>query len=98
MIVAQLIAFDIPHVIACRARGLLPWFYKWTTVSRLHAYSECELDEEVKLLFTRLGRAYGSSRITRRRPRWEGRSSPNTVAARMAELAWPGVRPGVGSH
>jgi hypothetical protein len=51
------------------------------------------LDEEIKKLFTASGRTYGSPRITGDLRDTGWKISPNTVAARMAELGWPGVRP-----
>ncbi|WP_210747855.1 IS3 family transposase [Actinomadura latina] len=57
-----------------------------------------ELDEAIRRSFEASGGTYGSPRITDdlREEGW--RVSVNTVAARMAELGWPGgpVRAGAG--
>ena len=99
MIVAEFIAscrtrFGIPHAIACRALGVSQsWFYKWINRGPTpREQRRARLDEEIKRLFTASGGTYGSPRITDdlREAGWK--VSVNTVAARMAELGWPGVR------
>jgi transposase InsO family protein len=86
--------FGIPHAIACRALGVWQsWYYKWINRTPIpREQRRARLDEEIKRLFTASGGTYGSPRITDdlRAAGWK--ISPNTVAARMAELG-PAGRP-----
>ena len=100
MIVAEFIkcqrtTFGIPHAIACRALGVSQsWFYKWINrAPTARQQRRAALDEEIKRLFAASGGTYGSPRITDDLREVGWKISPNTVAARMAELGLAGRPP-----
>lgn len=86
-IVAQRAEHDIPYATACRALQVSEsWFYKWRDgdASPAHARRE-QLTVEIKRLFAKHRRRYGSPRITADLNDEGWRVSKNTVAAIMRE-------------
>ncbi|GAA0384917.1 hypothetical protein GCM10009530_39770 [Microbispora corallina] len=80
----------MPHALTCRILGVSQaWFYKWRDrAPTTRQLRQDQLDTAIAARFTTSAGTYGSPRITRDLHQDGWRVSVNTVAARMAELAW----------
>jgi putative transposase len=100
-IAAQRAEHGIPYATSCRAVGVSQaWFYKWVNgdVSLRRTRREA-LAAQIRYLFTKHKRRYGSPRITADLQTLGWRVSKNTVAVLMRELglvARPKRRRGTG--
>lgn len=86
-IAAQRVDFGVPHAISCRAlRVSQAWFYKWRhgEVSLRRARRRA-LAAQIKYLFVKYKRRYGSPRICAELREQGWRVSVNTVAQLMRE-------------
>jgi putative transposase len=87
-IAAQRAGYGIPYATSCRAVGVSQaWFYKWVhgDVSLRRARREA-LAAQIRYLFTKHKRRYGSPRITADLQALGWQVSKNTVAELMGEL------------
>ena len=86
-IATQRVEHEVPHSVSCRAFGISQaWFYKWqhgdTSVRRARRTA---LAAQIRHLFLKHKRRYGSPRITADLKAEGWQVSVNTVAALMAE-------------
>lgn len=86
-IAVQRAEYQVPHATSCRALGMSQgWFYKWRDGDvSLRRAARAALAAEVKLLFLRHRRRYGSPRIAAELRRQGRPVSVNTVAQLMRE-------------
>lgn len=86
-IAIQRVEHQVPHAVSCRALGVSEsWFYKWQHGDMsLRRAARAVLAAEVKRLFVKHKRRYGSPRIAAELRRQGRPVSVNTVAELMAE-------------